>query len=249
MQKLTDLKGFQRSCFKLLWGWFFFKIVLFYFEVATFSSIALRAFACALRLSPHVASRPQRGLQEAGCSAQRRVGRVPREARGAERGSRRWLQVGRRLSTSRAVSIPQPRRRRVLQPLGGGHLCTSGNTPASAFPRWQAQYYSLHTVYSPGHQPPHTGSSPQLCSGLAGGVGVCFFKLGEEPNSYCPWVPGKPVPWFPGRNLPSSLVAPSSLRVLGTWERMWMAEGEARGDERSRDGSVEVRGCQGRSLW
>lgn len=37
----------------------FFKIVLFYFEVATFSSIALRAFACALRLSPHVASRPQ----------------------------------------------------------------------------------------------------------------------------------------------------------------------------------------------
>lgn len=53
----------------------FFKIVLFYFEVTTFSSIALRAFACALRLSPYVASRPQRGrergaVQEAGCSAQ-----------------------------------------------------------------------------------------------------------------------------------------------------------------------------------
>lgn len=55
----------------------FFKIVLFYFEVATFSSIALRVFACALRLSPHVASRPQQGLQEAGCSAQRWVRRVP----------------------------------------------------------------------------------------------------------------------------------------------------------------------------
>lgn len=62
----------------------FFKIVLFYFEVATFSSIALRAIACALRLSPRTASRPQQGLQEAGCSAQTRVGGGPREAQGAE---------------------------------------------------------------------------------------------------------------------------------------------------------------------
>lgn len=50
---------------------FFLKIVSFYFEVATFSSIALRVFACALRLSLFVvASRSQWGIQEAGCSAQ-----------------------------------------------------------------------------------------------------------------------------------------------------------------------------------
>lgn len=49
---------------------FFSQSVLFYFEVATFSSIALRVFACALRLSLFVASRSQWGIQEAGCSAQ-----------------------------------------------------------------------------------------------------------------------------------------------------------------------------------
>lgn len=49
---------------------FFSQSVLFYFEVATFSSTALRVFACALRLSLFVASRSQGGIQEAGCSAQ-----------------------------------------------------------------------------------------------------------------------------------------------------------------------------------
>lgn len=59
---------------------FFLKIVLFYFEVATFSSIALRVFACALRLSLFVASRSQWGIQEAGCSAQRVQGAREAEA-------------------------------------------------------------------------------------------------------------------------------------------------------------------------
>lgn len=43
---------------------------MFYFEVATFSSIALRVFACAFRLLLFVASGSQWGIQEAGCSAQ-----------------------------------------------------------------------------------------------------------------------------------------------------------------------------------
>lgn len=78
---------------------FFLKIVSFYFEVATFSSIALRVFACALRLSLFVvASRSQWGIQEAGCSAQ--------GVQGAERQkqNQRWLWVGRRLKHIKARS-------------------------------------------------------------------------------------------------------------------------------------------------
>lgn len=123
MQKLTDLKGFQRSCFKLLWVDFFFlsKIVSFYFEVATFSSIALRAFACALRLSPHMASRPRgasgpaallrdgweggsREAQEQGERTQRvAVGRQEAErARGPQR--RRALPSARRRACLRSAA-------------------------------------------------------------------------------------------------------------------------------------------------
>lgn len=62
----------------------------------------------------------------------------------------------------------------------------SGNTPAclpACLPALflgdkHNKYYSLHTVYSSGHQPPLTGSSLWLWSYLAGRVGVgariCF---------------------------------------------------------------------------
>lgn len=56
----TDLfKRVSKKLFQIVVGLIFFspKIVLFYFEVATFSSIALRVFACALRLSLRGASR------------------------------------------------------------------------------------------------------------------------------------------------------------------------------------------------
>lgn len=178
MQKLTDLKGFQRRCFKLLRGWFFFfsQSVLFYFEVATFSSIALRVFACALRLSLFVASRSQWGIQEAGCSAQ--------GVQGAERQkqNQRWLWVGRRLKHIKARSQREEGGHCASDWLPrGGHLCTEWQytcLPALFLGDKHNKYYSLHTVYSSGHQPPHTGSSLWLCSYLARRVRVrariCF---------------------------------------------------------------------------
>lgn len=77
---------------------FFSQSVLFYFEVATFSSTALRVFACALRLSLFVASRSQGGS--------RRLAALLREYRGAERQrqNQRWLWVGRRLKHIKARS-------------------------------------------------------------------------------------------------------------------------------------------------
>lgn len=113
--------------------------------MATFSSIALRAFACALRLSPHVASRPRRrgggGGQEAGCSAQRWVGRGPGEARGAEIEPRRWLWglgwgAGKRFSAFRGSECPSaPKKEGALNHSEGAIHALSGNIPASAFPR------------------------------------------------------------------------------------------------------------------
>lgn len=116
----------------------------------------------------------------------RRLAALLRESRGAERQKQRWLWVGRRLKHTRldhrgrregTASDWLPR---------GGHLCTEWQytclpacLPACAFlGDKHNKYYSLHTVYSSGHQPPHTGSSLRLCSYLAGRVGggarICF---------------------------------------------------------------------------
>ena len=143
------------------------------------SSIALRAFACALRLSPHTASRP-RGAPGGWllCSATGGKG-VPERlrSRGSAHAEGGCGQAG---GGGRA------------QALGGGRACAQ-------WPRCCEKHTTaVFTLFTaPGPAAPLC-SSLQLCSCLAGGVGVgavfCvyFFKLGEEPNSYCPRVPGKP---------------------------------------------------------
>ena len=156
---------------------------MFCFEVATFSSLALRAFACAFRLSPHTASRPW-GASGAGCSAQRRVGRGSREAQE----QREHPKGGCGQQEAECARGPRhssaPEAESALSH-SGGRACAGRHAPARA-------------AVQPRAPPPHSGSSLQLCSCLAAGVGVgavfCvyFFKLGEEPNSYCPRVPGKP---------------------------------------------------------
>lgn len=230
MQKLTDLKGFQRSCFKLLWGWLFFSR-LYCFILKWQLSPLLPLECLPVHLDCHLVQPP--GLSR----APRRLAALLRNGRGARRGpgsrarTRRWLWVDRRLST---VGLA-PSRVGVLLTTRG--CCTKWLYIWGAFPRWQAQYYSLHTVYSPGHKPPHIGSLPQLCSCLASGVGVragiCFFKLGEEPNSYCPWVPGQLVLWFPEENfslLSCGTIQPQGLEDL---RKNVNGGGEARGDERA----------------
>lgn len=145
--------------------------------MATFSSIALRVFACALRLSPRVASGPQRGpprrlaaLLRGGWEGDRERHEEQRQnpeggCRGGGRGRARGL-------AHRGSERPSALKKEgALNHSEEAIRALSGNIPASAFPRRQAQYYSLHTVYSPGHHLPHTGSSPQLCSCLASGVG------------------------------------------------------------------------------
>lgn len=119
----------------------FFKIVLFYFEVATFSSIALRAFACALRLSPHVASRPQHwgGVGGEGgswllCSEM--------GGKGAWTGTRsrdRTQKVaagGQEVQRIRGSECPSaPKKEGALNHSEEAIHALSGNIPASAFPR------------------------------------------------------------------------------------------------------------------
>ena len=163
MQKLTDLKGFQRSCFKLLWVDFFFlsKIVLFYFEVATFSYIALRAFACALRLSPHTASRP----------------------RGAPGGRPLCSETG-------GKGVPERRRSRESAHAEGGCGQAGGGGRAQARRRARVRSAaallreaqrcscSLHTVYSPARRPTLLFTAALLLlSWWGGGQGgfLCLF--------------------------------------------------------------------------
>lgn len=127
---------------------------MFYFEVATFSSIALRVFACAFRLLLFVASGSQWGIQEAGCSAQ--------EFRGPERQkqNQRWLWVGRRRHI-KASSQLERREGTVLlttQRRPSAHRVAI-HLPALFLGDKHNKYYSLHTVYSPGHQSPQNGSS------------------------------------------------------------------------------------------
>lgn len=101
---------------------------------------------------------------------------VPERRRSRESARRGWLWAGRRLS---ALGVPG----------GGGHACARQQLRSTVL-------QSSHCL-QPGPPPPHC-SSLQLCSCLAGGVGVravfCvyIFELGEEPNSYCPRVPGRP---------------------------------------------------------
>lgn len=113
---------------------FFLKIVLFYFEVATFSSIALRVFACALRLSLFVASRSQWGIQEAGCSAQGVQVGAERQKQ-----NQRWLWVGRRLDhRGREGGMEGGREGTASDYPEGARLCTEWQytcLPACAFPR------------------------------------------------------------------------------------------------------------------
>lgn len=102
---------------------FFSQSVLFYFEVATFSSIALRVFACALRLSLFVASRSQWGIQEAGCSAQ-----------GVQRGREaeaKVVWVGRRLKHTRLDRRGRREGTVLLTDSPEEAICAlSGSTPA-----------------------------------------------------------------------------------------------------------------------
>lgn len=115
----------------------------------------------------------------------RRLAALLRESRGAERQKQRWLWVGRRLKHIKAGSQREERghcfwltpQRRPSVHWVAVHLPAC--LPACAFlGDKHNKYYSLHTVYSSGHQPPHTGSSLRLCSYLAGRVGggarICF---------------------------------------------------------------------------
>lgn len=77
MQKLTDLKGFQRSCFELLWVDFFFFFPRLYCFILKWQLSPLLPLE---RLPVHLdclLTRPPGlgGPPGAGCSAQRRVGR------------------------------------------------------------------------------------------------------------------------------------------------------------------------------
>lgn len=57
----TDwFKGFQRSCFKLLWGWFFFPRLFLFLMRQISPRLPVRVLACALGLSSDLACRPQR---------------------------------------------------------------------------------------------------------------------------------------------------------------------------------------------
>lgn len=115
----------------------------------------------------------------------RRLAALLREYRGAERQkqNQRWLWVGRRLKHIKARSQRERESTVLLTDYPEEAICAlSGNTPACLPALFLGdkhnKYYSLHTVYSSGHQPPHTGSSLWLCSYLARRVGlrarICF---------------------------------------------------------------------------
>lgn len=175
-------------------------------EAAASSSLALRARACAFRLSPHQACRPRGGLrgrllcsEMGGKGVQRGTGaeRAPRGGCGQQEAER-----------ARGPGLPSPPEAESALSLSEGAVPAPGaSAPASV-------------LCSPRPPPPHSGSSLQLCSCLAVGVGVgagflClfFFNWVKSQIATVPGCQASPGPWFPEGSLPSSLGAPSSLRV------------------------------------